>query len=197
MENVKNEFEVTSGEIVCSDPCYTIDPPTWCQGIVKARNGKWISEVKISDEGSWGKRIAELKIYHSDIADKFLSEMGNIHLLNFSAGVDSGQFGFFDRGTYRNDDSVSDLVKYDFGTNYIKDESGDEWYRACCYITLEHEQFGVLPNGAVSSSGFGDGCYDVFGAKDENGDYIYLHVVFIGEDNEDEDDDDFWGDEEE
>jgi hypothetical protein len=195
MENVKNEFEVTSGEIVCSDPCYDLD--TWCQGIVKARNGKWIAEVEISDEGSWGKRIAELKIYHSDIADKFLSEMGKIDLLNFSAGVDSGQFGFFDRGTYRNDDSVSDLVKYDFGANYVKDESGDEWYRACCYITLEHEQFGVLPNGAVSSSGFGDGSYDVFGAKDENGEYIYLHVVFIGEEEEDEDDDDFWGDEEE
>jgi hypothetical protein len=194
MENVKKEFEVTSGEIVCSDPCYDLD--TWCQGIVKARNGKWIAEVEISDEGSWGERIAGLKIYHSDIADKFLSEMGNIDLLNFSAGVDSGQFGFFDRITYRNNDSAKDLEKYDFGTNYVKDENGDDWYRACCHLTLAEEQFGVLPNGAVSSSGFGDGAYDVFGAKDENGEYLYLHVVFIGEDEEDEDDD-FWGDEEE
>jgi hypothetical protein len=194
MENVKKEFDVTSGEIVCSDPCYDLD--TWCQGIVKARNGKWIAEVEISDEGSWGERIAGLKIYHSDIADKFLSEMGNIDLLNFSAGVDSGQFGFFDRSTYRNNDSAKDLEKYDFGTNYVKDENGDDWYRACCHLTLAEEGFGVLPNGAVSSSGFGDGSYDVFGAKDENGEYLYLHVVFIGEDEEDEDDD-FWGDEEE
>ena len=27
------QFEVTSGKLVCSDPCYTI--PTWCQGIVE------------------------------------------------------------------------------------------------------------------------------------------------------------------
>ena len=34
-----DEFEIVSGTLICSDPCYDI--PTWCQGIVEnVKNGK-------------------------------------------------------------------------------------------------------------------------------------------------------------
>jgi hypothetical protein len=52
---------------------------------------------------------------------------------------------------------------------------------------LGDEQWGVLPNGVVSSSGLGDGSYDVFGYKDENNEYVAFVVVFIYDDENDDD----------
>ena len=177
-------FEVVSGTLVCSDPCYEI--PTWCQGIVdNVKKGTWIADTE-----EIGGRISELRIHHKD--SHFLS--GKLKALDLTAGVDSGQFGFFDKDFYRNDEKAKDLPKHDFGEGYDR-EKGDEWYRACCELTLGGEQWGVLPNGAVSSSGYGDGSYDVYGQKDNSGEYVGFVVIFIG--SEDEEDEDEWGDEEE
>jgi hypothetical protein len=176
-----NLFEITSGKIVASDPCYII--PTWCQGVIeKVRNGTWVAEVKKSDgSNGWGVRVASLTVYN-----KNYGSIGN-HLeeMNFDAGVDSGQFGFFDFDFYRNDDKATDLIKEDFGENYDR-ESGDAWYRAVCYLTIAEESWGVLPNAAVSSSGYGDGSYQVFGEKDADGFYVGFKVVFIGEQDEED-----------
>jgi hypothetical protein len=47
------KFEVTSGKMVLSDPCYTI--PTWCQGVVdRVKNGTWVTEANKTDQDSWG-----------------------------------------------------------------------------------------------------------------------------------------------
>ena len=188
-----NFFNVTSGKMVCSDPCYEI--PTWCQGIVEnVKNGKWDSGIATSDEGAWGERISHLWVYHIDAIaknPKILREVEqfNGHLLPFDFGVDSGQFGFFDFDNYRNDESAKDLKKYNFGNDFNSPkESGEEWYRACCKITLDKESWGVLPNGAVSSSGFGDGSYEVRGIKDENGEYVAFCVEYIGQDVDEDDD---------
>jgi hypothetical protein len=105
--------------------------------------------------------------------------------LPFVGGVDSGQFGFFDKDFYRNDESAKDLEKYNFSPDYDREE-GDQWYRACANLTLDSEQWGVLPNGVVSSSGFGDGSYGVFGEKNAEGEYVAFSVVFIWEDEQDE-----------
>ena len=178
-----DKFEVISGTLVCSDPCYEI--PTWCQGIVEnVKKGTWEANTEMVN--SWGERVAVLSIYH--IGSKL---NGKWERFEFSAGVDSGQFGFFDKDFYRNDEGAKELKKHDFGDNYDK-ESGDEWYRACCNITLTGDNWGVLPNGVVSSSGYGDGSYDVFGMKDENDEYIAFSVVFIDEDEEEEEDE--WDD---
>ena len=180
------KFNVTSGVMVCSDPCYEI--PTWCQGIIKnVKNGEWEAEVETSNEGSWGERIAVLKVNHVNAK---LS--GGFKLLNFDAGVDSGQFGFFDRDFYRNDEIAKDLPKHDFGDDYDVNE-GDSWYRAVCDLTLAEESWGVLSGGVVSTSGFGDGSYNVYGCKDESGEYVAFYVEFIGSHDEHEDD---WGDDE-
>lgn len=108
-------------------------------------------------------------------------------------GVDSGQFGFFDRDHYRkaDRDSVKEQSKYDFGGDYLTDDSdsdGEEWYHACCHLTLGPDSWGTIPNGVVSSSGFGDGSYGVYGLKNADGEYIALTVVFINQDEIDEDD---------
>ena len=78
------KFNVTSGVMVCSDPCYEI--PTWCQGIVEnVKNGEWEAEVETSDEGGWGERIAVLKVNHVNA-----KLTGGFELLNFDGGADSG-----------------------------------------------------------------------------------------------------------
>jgi hypothetical protein len=181
---MENNFEVKSGVMVCSDPCYSLD--TWCMGIVEnVKNGTWLASIETSDEGDWGVRIATLEVRHNDFKDtnlKFVDE------LPFTGGVDSGQFGFFDKEFYRNDESAKDLPKYDFSSDFDK-ESGDIWYRACCDLTLAKEQWGVLPNGVVSSSGYGDGSYGVFGEKNAEGEYVAFKVVFIWGDEGDEFDD--------
>jgi hypothetical protein len=165
-------FEIVSNKIIASDPCYSI--PTWCQGIIEnVKNGTWSAETE--SVNSWGKRIAELRIQH--INAKKTNRW--IEIEN-TFGVDSGQFGFFDFASYKNDESVKELKKYDFGGDFgIDEESGEDWYRACCSLTLGDEQWGVLPNGVVSSSGYGDGSYGVYGMKDENGEWCAFQVVFI------------------
>lgn len=192
---MEKTFEVTSGVMVCSDPCYTLD--TWCQGVIEnVKKGTWIAQIDKADTGSWGIRVASLTIVNKEAleTDTTLSNavenMYSNEPLNFSGGVDSGQFGFFDKDSYRNDESAKDLKKYDFGKGFEK-ESGDSWYRVCCDLTLDKEQWGVLPNGAVSSSGFGDGSYPVFGIKNNEGEYVAFSVLFIGDDEEEE-----WDDEE-
>ena len=178
---VMDKFEIVSGTLVCSDPCYSI--PTWCQGIVEnVKKGTWVADVE--EVNSWGDRIAELRIHHVD--SHFLS--GRFEEMPFDAGVDSGQFGFFDKDFYRNDEKAKELKKHNFGDGYDTEE-GDEWYRACCDLTLGSEQWGVLPNGVVSSSGYGDGSYRVYGQKNKDGEYVAFEVVFITAEDEDEEED--------
>jgi len=175
------EFQITSGKIVASDPAYSI--PTWCQGIIEnVKNGTWVVIPDKHDVRGWGERVCKLTVTHKDFNfDNFVSEE-----LPFVGGVDSGQFGFFDYDLYRNDESAKDLEKYNFGDDFER-ESGDIWYRAVCHLTLSSDHWGVLPNGAVSSSGIGDGSYPVYGIKDKDGQYIGFQVIFIDEDTNEED----------
>jgi len=184
-------FEVTSGKMVISDPCYKI--PTWCQGIVeRVKNGTWVADVEKVD--SWGERVSVLIAMNkqalsenSRIEDTLRNGLGKE--LPFNFGVDSGQLGFFDFEHYQNDNSAIDLPKEDFGADYDV-ESGDSWYRANCNLTLSSEQWGVLPFGVVTSSGYGDGSYRVFGVVNEYDEYVGFIVSFIGDEEDDDYDDD-------
>ena len=185
-----NKFEVTSGVIVCSDPCYEI--PTWCQGIVEnVKKGTWIADTE--SVNSFGDRISKLRVCH----ESEFSLRGEWEMLDFTAGVDSGQFGFFDKDSYRNDEIAKGLEKYDFGDMFPQTkESGEDWYRACCKLTLSEENWGTIPNGVVSSSGYGDGSYDVWGCKDSNGEYIAFEIVFIEDEDLEDEEDEFQNQEE-
>jgi hypothetical protein len=186
-------FNVTSGKMVCSDPCYTLD--TWCLGVIdNVKNGKWEADIANSNQGDWGDRISHLWVFNVDAVidnPKLRRDIETFkgHTLPFSFGVDSGQFGFFDFANYRNDESAKDLKKYEFGDDFDRQE-GDEWYRVCADLTLGKDSWGVIPFGAVSSSGFGDGSYEVKGIKDELGYYVAFCVEFIPDDGYDYEDDD-------
>ena len=190
-------FEVVSGKMVLSDPCYELG--TWCQGVVdNVKNGTWVGIIEQSDEGNWGTRNSILISLNKEEWERtpkleyWLVGKFNTERLNFDGGVDSGQFGHFDYKNYRNDKVAEGLPKA-FGDGWSVEE-GDEWYRACCHITLEEEYcFGVLPFGVVSSSGYGDGSYDTYGIRNHDGQFVGFMTIFIG--NEEEED--YYDDEEE
>jgi hypothetical protein len=186
LEIMSQKFEVTSGKMILSDPCYVV--PTWCQGVVdNVKNGTWVGRVEQSDEGDWGVRNSLLMSINLEAISKMplleqdLFSMGE--LLPFECGVDSGQFGHFDFANYRKDELAVDLEKA-FDDTFAT-EVGDEWYRAVCNITLTND-FGSLPYGVVSSSGFGDGSYNTYGIKDSDGLYVGFLTIFI--DDQDQDD---------
>jgi hypothetical protein len=81
-----------------------------------------------------------------------------------SVCVDSGQAGVFDLSVYE-DDGV--------------------FYEDCCSATLSKRRFGFVPGGFVSSSGFGDGCYEAQIYK-EKGVAVAVEITFIGDDQDEE-----------
>lgn len=171
-------FEVTSGKIMMSDPCY--ENPTWCQGIVDVKNGTW-NGIPIYYDG----RVAMLIAVHKDCNRATFKKLLRLKAAEIpcECGVDSGQFGFFDLGFYRDDKAIGNVKPHDFGNTRFLGNADDEgkgevWYRACCELTLNDESFGVLPNGCVSSSGWGDGGYTAYGIK-EGDVYVALVVEFI------------------
>lgn len=126
--------------------------------IVKAKNGKWICEIHYSDEGSFGRRISELFATHVD----HLHESLHAEFIGVM-GVDSGQGGIFDTNYYIN----------------------DKVYNEICELTLSKRGFGTVKNGCASSSGYGDGSYPVYVAKDGD-EAINVRIFFIEDEEEDE-----------
>lgn len=173
-------FEATSGELVVSDPCY--DLGTWCMGNLKnIKKGKWHAYSMVED--SEGRNSA-LFIYHESIdagkAFKYFNREYKVNEAPFEVGVDSGQAGFFDPEVFKNDASVPADFEFD---DPIWKEKG--WYGMCATITLGCDGAGIMPGGAVSSSGYGDGGYFCHFAIDEHHDTIYADIVFIDDEEDD------------
>lgn len=188
---MENTFEVVSGKMILSDPCYELG--TWCQGVVEnVKNGTWVGIVEQSDEGNWGTRNSilislnkEEFIKNPKLENELLDLTSKVELLDFDGGVDSGQFGHFDFQHYRNDLATNGYPKA-FDDSFST-EDGDEWYRVCCYVTLENKDcFGAVPFGVVSSSGYGDGSYDTYGIKNDDGQFVGFMTIFIGNQEEEE-----------
>lgn len=146
-------------EVYVTDPCYSV--PTWCQ--LKFNNvlpGEWVCTM-IYDELQGTERNAELYLVHKD-------HLNDNHSFDWFGdfGVDSGQAGVFDAASYRDDAAAGDLgaPEMDFVLpGHFSD--GDAWYESICKFTLGDDGWGSYDRGVVSSSGWGDGMYPVYGAE--------------------------------
>ena len=159
-------FDLGSGELIVTDPCY--DKPDFngkgssaSGGIyqAQAQSGKWDSFTRESDQGEWGIRVAELYAIHEKYDIRSLAVVN----LNAEIGVDSGQAGIFDNQTYQG-----------------RIEDGDEYERISSH-TLNGSLAGCVEYGCVSSSGFGDGGYILFGAHVDNR-LVYAHIIYMYDD---------------
>lgn len=174
-------FQVKSGKIRVSDPCYDKDE-TRCSlvGVVDAVRGEWKAHVKVINEGDWGKRVSYLIAYHSKY---FCTRKGLWNRASFDIGVDSGQCGIFDEKHYQ-DESV---IPFDaqFPNLRVGFAGHTRWYKACCNETLKPDDTeagisgsGTIPFGCVSSSGLGDGCYDCYITKNKAGKVVGIMVDY-------------------
>lgn len=175
MKEIGN-FKVETGEVIVSDPCYEIG--TDCATELKnVKNGNWKAALVQSDEGDWGIRNAVLIAHHEDFKLKGFEKWIEASEL---IGVDSGQAGFYDKKSFRNNEPVGEIVnRVGFSENDLS-EDGGKFYALNCDLTLETElRAGVMSHGVVSSTGFGDGGYPLFYLLNEDKQVEALKVVFI------------------
>jgi hypothetical protein len=156
--NMEFDFEITSGKVNLSDPCYGAEL-NWCGFFnIPARNGNWHVEVEHTN-----RRVKSWKAYHDHAKTDGLP-------ISRLYPVDSGQFGIFDSEIY-----------VDPG-----EHNKPGFYRECCDTTFTRNSCGVVSNrGFVSSSGYGNSIYIGKAVYDENKDLVSFEIVFI-RDNDDE-----------
>lgn len=83
----------------------------------------------------------------------------------------NGAIGLYDAHYYQDPTS--------FGVSPL-DKNGEAfWINACLEMTLEYPGAGILPHGVVSSSGDGEGSYDVYLLRDAGGSIIAIAVDFL------------------
>lgn len=149
-----------SGKVVVSDPCY--DRDVWCMITnLSVKPGRYKVSVIRSDEKEWGVRIASIVMFHEDYVD---AKLGKWKSIEGTVGVDSGQCGIYDDAVYPQ----------------AKDHSDNEpFYDECCNITLGKKSAGILKSGkgVVSSSGYGDGSYELF-AISKGGERVALMLDY-------------------
>lgn len=159
-------FEVTSGKVILTDPCYEFD----AEKAVPARNGKWAAYINLDHQGY----IYELLALHEDTTN-FITIVED---MNFTCPVDSGQAGIFDADLY---------AQYQGG----KYGQLDTFYGQVCHLTCDTDlASGVVTInddtfGAVSTSGYGDGDYRMEGWF-YNDQLVGISIYFDSKDEEDD-----------
>lgn len=159
-------------EVICIDPCYDDAALGVKLSVIPGSYYCYVSRAE--DE-----RIASISVrheYHTDVAIDMEYSPSEIDT-NSYVGVDSGQAGIIDFEAWQ--DNVA----------HPKDESvAEAWYKQACTHTLSRLQYGIMVDndcnwrdaayGLVSSSGYGDGCYRVYVAKNGS-DIVGIRIEFI------------------
>jgi hypothetical protein len=165
------EFEVDDIMLV-ADPCYIDNGDGETSEAVvthvidsnlgraiSGAKGKWIAQIDLVDEGSWGLRVASLQAIRVGVTPVGPKEHIGVN------GVDSGQMYM----------GCASNAPLDY--ERILGAYSDDW----------NEKILAVEGGVVSSTGYGDGVYDVYTRADRNGVVAEVTVEFIGENDDDED----------
>lgn len=156
-----------SGLLNVTDPCY--EKGTWCSHLLSVRPGDYKAFVEHSDEGDWGLRNSSLIISFAGIEYDRSEEQKT----DANIGVDSGQAGFFDMSHY------PEGVVGEYG-------EPQTFYGKACAATDNEAQAGIVDNfGVVSSSGYGDGGYDLYIVMTD-GEITGARIEFIGKETDPE-----------
>lgn len=187
-EYVAGDFNIESGAVKIGDPCYS--PDTWCLGSCDdVLSGKWRAKFFRADDltTGWGDRNTALfafnkgyfeeKFGFDDIeVDRFAKgaycTQFCLDYMSGELGVDSGQAGIYDEKHY--------IKMQELDKNASRENA---WYWTNGQVTLHGLEAGILKDkkGVVSSSGYGDGCYDYYCYYDKEGYTVAILIVFIQE----------------
>ncbi len=162
---------------VVTDPCYGLGT-VGTKIVDNVKPGTYISSVRETNEGIWGMRVAHLQVVHQNYQDEYLDWQEQATEI----WVDSGQCGVYDFA-YR--DNILGIGEYD---------EPDSFYGKACKCTDDDVYGEQDDKGVTSRSGFGDGAYDLYLAKD-NEQVVGFRIVFI-DDTPQEDEQD-WDEEDE
>lgn len=154
------EFTVTSPALIVSDPYY--DYPLDKEFLLYLNNvkpGDW--KVYTSRYTIQNKRDINISLTAIHV-EKALSNTSSLkwETLPQKVSSEAERIGFFD------------AVRFKGG-------SDTSWYEKCCNITDDaYDGASVMPGGAISSSGFGKGLYNVEVCKDNNDNIVCVRVIF-------------------
>ena len=163
-------IEVTGDKLIACDPCRKTTEE-WYNVIIKDMlPGKYNVKATVFDNeetNGWGDRVAELTIQHEKYDKQDYAPMERITDRHNCVGVDTGTACF------------ANLEAYE---EFIKDEQAhgrelDRLWRAI--DTNEEARAAIYNNIAASSSGIGDGCYDVYVQYADIDGYIKVVSVSI------------------
>lgn len=167
------EFEIVSGKAAITDPCYDLDHDGSSQKLLdNVKIGTWNLHIPYTE--SMGERPSELICLHLDHQENYDWQYGKRII-----GVDSGQAGMFDIQHFKDDNIVEGVERICKDPENIVCED-EPWYSIVADRSLSEECGGVIPFGAVSSSGHGDGLYTYY-TKEHEGQIVGVKVVFIEE----------------
>lgn len=162
--------------VTVTDPCYIPNSLGHMAHTIYINPGEYLAYVEEDDSSG---RIVKLGITRGL----------NFHNMNKRwigiAGVDSGQMMIID----------SDAIDNWEDTEYDDPDAPELSYASACRLTLSEKQGGILDELAVvSSSGYGDGSYDVWAYEGLSGQIERVEVEFISEEDEDDSWEDDWDD---
>lgn len=173
-------------EVMVSDPCY--DVPTWCHHkLTEVLPGNYYPfNRSVESSIGWGVRNSLLCVIHEDYKSHSLPWE---YMSDVTIGVDSGQAGIFSTRTYRNDKHVESSERPEptgkngcswfYNVDGFIEKDGDVFYDLMCGLTINNEDgWGTYDEGVVSRSGYGDGSYDLYVSKNEEGKIIGILIDF-------------------
>lgn len=164
-------FEVESGKLIISDPGY--EKGAWCSASVNASNGEWTAwSVHFAEQYEDNRYFLPIGLVATS-SKRSLSRINFNQLLDADIGVDSGQAGIYDSDHFKDDSDVPE----DFELPY-------EWMKHNWYALNSTKALAdpvnadVIPYGAVSKSGHGDGLYYVAAKLNSKGEAVAVGIVF-------------------
>ena len=200
-------------KVMVSDPCYGLG--TWCQGVLEnVLPGNYKCKVEYSDEGIFGKRVSAIEVTHQDYDGIVPMDMENfeVGVDSGQAGIfdydyycqyhtDNNDSEYVDDNWY---DRVCDLTceckentdyePFDDNFDGLNTEELLEKIQAWHKYNDSYKSRRYIESltantidgfGFVSSSGFGDGCYTCWTARD-GGKIVAIRIEFITEYDDEE-----------
>lgn len=192
-------FDVYSGEVRITDPCYTRGVHLDADGklvsilTLKAKKGRWVAEVE-KDERVYQDIISKLVCYYdeqqselaglSDMSSDFHKALAMMMAKDVEkvvenktyVTVESGQVGIFDNKSFRDDKIASRATRV---SDKIVCED-QPWYSICCDRVLSEDQWGSVPNGCVSSSAR-EGKVEVSTYTNASGELVKVEINFASQ----------------